>query len=49
MVSNLDKLTMHSYLSKSQSKYLKKRKDLNQETIIFLGDFAENFKFIVQD
>ena len=48
----VNKLTdlAHSYLAKSQSSFLKLRKEeMNQETLIIMGDFAENYKFMVQD
>lgn len=46
----LMKLAPHSYLAKSQAAYLKSRKvDMNDSTVLFLGDFAENYKFVVQD
>ena len=46
----MQKLTAHSYISKAQEKYLKKRKEeLEGNTALFLGDFAENYKFAVQD
>ena len=46
----MDKLTAHSYIAKCQSKYLKNLKEnLNDSEYIVLGDFAENYKFIVQD
>ena len=36
--------------AKAQAKYLKKlKKDLKEDEVIVLGDFAENYKFIVQD
>ena len=41
---------MHSYISKCQSKYLKKLKfETDKSTVIFLGDFAENYEFVIQD
>ena len=50
IINQLLKLAPHSYTAKSQSKYLKTLKNsMNSETIIFLGDFAENYKFIIQD
>jgi len=50
VVSQMQKLTAHSYISKAQAKYLKKRKEqLECNTALFLGDFAENYKFVVQD
>nr|XP_047135902.1 uncharacterized protein LOC124813204 [Hydra vulgaris] len=37
-------------LAKSQALYPRSRKeDMNEATELFLGDFSENFKFVVQD
>ena len=48
--SKLNKLAPHSYIAKAQSRYLKQRKEeLGNNDVLFLGDFAENYKFIVQD
>ena len=50
LVSKLEKLTSHSYLTTTQAEYLRKCKEnLRDESVIFLGDFAENYKFVVQD
>ena len=50
IVSSIDTLTTHSYTAKAQSKYLKMRKEnLNENSLICLGDFAENFTFVIQD
>ena len=46
----LQKLTVHSYIAKSQAAYLAKVKnELNSTEVIVLGDFAENYQFVVQD
>ena len=46
----LTKLAPHSCLAISQAAYLKSRKeDINKEAALFLGDFLENYKFVVQD
>ena len=46
----LTKLAPHSYFTKSQASYLRSRKeDMNELTALFLGDFSENYKFVVQD
>lgn len=44
-------LTRHHYTSKAQSAYLRTLKDAvkSDEECIILGDFAENYSFIVQD
>ena len=50
VVSQLGKLTTHSYIAKAQARYLKQRKENNtEETALFLGDFAENYIFLIQD
>nr|XP_047122569.1 uncharacterized protein LOC124806053 [Hydra vulgaris] len=46
----LKKLAPHLYLAKSQALYLRSRKeDMNEVTALFLSDFSENYKFVVQD
>ena len=48
--SQLDKMTPHSFIAKSQVQHLKNRKESNQlDTAIVLLDFSENFSFVVQD
>ena len=43
VVRNLEQLSTHSYIAKAKAKYLKERiQDLEEETTLFLGDFAEN-------
>ena len=50
LLSCLEKLQAHSYIALSQSEYLSRLKqDLDSSTIIQLGDFAENYAFVVQD
>jgi len=47
---NLEKLITHCYIAKAQATYLKERKqDLEEETALLLGDFAENYRFTMQD
>ena len=42
----LDKITSHSFIGRSQSQYLNKlNKNLKCGEVIILGDFAENFSF----
>jgi hypothetical protein len=42
--------TEHSYIGKAQAKYLKKCKEERKENeVIVLGDFAENYKFVIRD
>ena len=49
-MEKLVKLTAHSYISKCQSKYLKNLKEeLPSNSARILGDFAENYSFVVQD
>ena len=50
LCEKLDKITPHSFIAKSQSKYLKNLKEtLSLDEAIVLGDFAENYTFVVQD
>ena len=45
-----DKLTKHSYLAKCQAQYLNdKKQSLRSEEALVLGDFAENYQFLIQD
>ena len=49
LLNQIDILTTRSYIVKSQAQYLKKIKDeLKDNEVIVLGDFAENYSFIVQ-
>ena len=46
----LDSITCHSYIAKSQARYLSELKEnLEEDAIIVLGDFAENYTFVIQD
>jgi hypothetical protein len=46
----INKLTAHSYIAKCQARYLKQQKEnLAKDCCIVLGDFAENFTFVIQD
>ena len=52
LTTMIDNLTIHSYISKSQARYLKQLKnDLNQKqnVCIVLADFSENYTMTVQD
>ena len=41
---------MHSYISKCQTRYQKKIKSwIYSSTVLFLGDFTENYQFVIQD
>lgn len=49
VVEKLNTLTAHSYIAKTQAKYLKKCEEkLKENEVIVLGDFAENYQFIIQ-
>ena len=49
-VQTIDELTTHSYVARSQSSYFSKAKeDLSPEEAIVVGDFSENYCFVVQD
>ena len=40
----------HSYISRAQSTYLQHLKEtIDESSVIILGDFAENYSFVVQD
>lgn len=49
LVSNVEKLAEHHFISKHQSEYLRKLKETITNECIILLDFAENYSFIVQD
>jgi len=50
LIDNLENLTSHSYIAKSQSSYLRQLKDnISANTAIILLDFSENFAFTIQD
>ena len=50
LCEKLNKITSHSFIAKSQAKYLKHLKEiLSPDQAIVLGDFAENYTFVVQD
>jgi len=50
VVSQLQKLTAHSYIAKCQTLHLNKRKEeIDTSVALILGNFAENYKFVVQD
>ena len=50
LATAIDNLTTHSYIAKCQGKYLKDLKEsLNPGHCLALGDFAENYKYIIQD
>lgn len=50
VIESINGLTAHSYIAKCQAKYLKELKtNLKEDECIILGDFAENYEFVVQD
>ena len=49
VAGQIDKLTTHSYISKSQANYLRNKISLPEDEIIILVDFAENYAFVVQN
>ena len=50
LVYSVDKLTTHSFITRSQAQHLKQRKEEIRETeCIILLDFAENYHYVVQD
>ena len=50
LVEKIDTLTSHSCIAKCQSKYLQRRKvEIEPDTVIAIGDFTENYTFVVQD
>lgn len=50
LVTSLEKLIPHSYVTKSQAKYLKYIKSkLNESEAIILIDFSENYSFVLQN
>ena len=49
LVYHIDNLSKHSFIAKSQARYLKAwKEEIDEETCIILLDFAENYHFIVQ-
>ena len=50
LCEQLDEITSHIFIARSQYQYLSKLKEnLKCGEVIILGNFAENFSFIVQD
>ena len=50
LCEQLDEITSHSFIARSQSQYINKLKEnLKCGEVTILGDFAENFSFIVRD
>ena len=50
LVEKLDNITTYSLIARSQASYLKQLKNtIAADEVIVLGDFAENYSFLVQD
>ena len=50
LVKKLDNITAHSFITRSQASYLKQLKNTTgADEVIVLGDFTENYSFLVQD
>ena len=50
LVDKINDLTGHSYIAKAQAQYFKRcKEELADDSVIILVDFAENYKFIIQD
>ena len=48
--TTLEKLTAHSFIAECQSNYLREcKEDIEKNEVIILGDFVENYSFVVQD
>ena len=49
-LEKLENLKRHDFIAKQQSQYLNKRKEgLVEGEVLVIGDFSENFSFVVQD
>ena len=49
-ITKLPVLSRHDFIAQEQSNYLKDRKAaLNEGEVLVLGDFSENYTFIIQD
>lgn len=48
---NISNLVRHHYVAQQQSKYFKQLKETlpDESEVIVVGDFSENYSFIVQD
>ena len=50
LIDAIDKLTKHSYLAKCQDQYLNdKKQSLHSKEVLVLGDFTENYQYLIQD
>ena len=50
LISAINAITKHSFLAKRQANFLRvKKESLKANEVIVLGDFVENYQFLVQD
>ena len=50
LATTIDDMTIHSFVSKSQSRYLMNQKEnLDSNTCIIMLDFAENYQYVLQN
>ena len=50
VIKQLHILTVHSYILKCQSRHLQMLKsEIDGSAVLVLGDFAENYQFVIQD
>ena len=51
LISAINTITKHSFLAKYQANFLSftKKGSLKANEVIFPGDFAENYQFLMQD
>ena len=49
LCEKIDKLTSHSYTTKTQAAHLKHLKNLPDDTALLILDFTENYQYIIQD
>ena len=49
LISAISAITKHSFLATCQANFLRDKESLKVNEVIVLGDFAENFQFLVKD
>ena len=50
LISAINVITKHSFLAECQANFLSAKKEsMKANEVIVLGDFAENYQFLVQD
>ena len=50
LISAINVITKHSFLAKCQANFVRAKKEsLKANEVIVLGDYAENYQFLVQD